>query len=177
MDCDSSRRGDVLDGLGLGQTPRLRQDAIEITVVVRRVVMGEHEPLGAGLRRHVHGEGGGRVAPVGFRRELLLGVLAVVEQQVDVLAQLEDGVGDACGGRRGLMVGQVGDRPAVGLDPVAQRDAAVRDRTGHDLGRANGEVLVPGVDHDHLAPELIHVDREHRRLHRGVQRVLQAPCA
>jgi hypothetical protein len=64
-------------------------------------------------------------------------------------------------------------RPALGFDAVPEGDAAVRDRTGHHLGRPDREVLIPGVDDDDLAPELIHVDREHRWLHRGMQGVLQ----
>ncbi len=139
------------------------------------VVVGEHEPLRARLRRHMHGERRGRMTPIGFRRELVLGVLAVVEQQVHIVAKLEDGVGDGAAVEWRLMVGQVRDGPALGFDAVAQGDAAVRDRTGHHLGRPDGEVLVPGVDHDHLAPELIHVDREYRRLHRRVEGVLEGP--
>ena len=49
----------------------------------------------------------------------------------------------------------------------------MRDGAGHDLGRADGEVLGPDVDGDELAAELFHVDREHGWLHGGVQRVLQ----
>ena len=56
---------------------------------------------------------------------------------------------------------------------IAERDAGVRDRPGHDLGRSDGEVLVPGVDGDQLAPELLHVDGEHGRLHGRVQGVLE----
>ena len=114
------------------------------------------------------------MAPVGLGRELVVGVLAVVDQQVHALAQLEHGLGDGPAVERRLVVGHVGDGPALGLDPEAERHAGVRDGPGHDLGRADGEVLGPDVDGDQLAAELLHVDREHRRLHGRVQRVLQA---
>ena len=109
--------------LGLGEPAGLVQDAVELPVGVRGVVVREEEPLHPRLGRHVHGVGGGRVAPVGLGRELVVGVLAVVDQQVHVLAELEHGLGDGAAVERRLVVGHVGHGAALGLDPVAERHA------------------------------------------------------
>src|SRR5580704_11826765 len=80
-------RRDVLDVLGLGQLAGQVEDLVDLAVGVGGVVVGQEEALGAGLGRHVHGEGGGRVPPVGLHRELVVGVLPVVHEQVDAVAQ------------------------------------------------------------------------------------------
>ncbi len=126
------------------------------------------------LSRDVHRVGRRRVAPVRLGGELVVGVLAVVDQEVDALAQLEHRVGYDPAVERRLVIGHVGHGAALGLDPEAQRHPTVRDGPGHDLGLPDREVLRPDVDGDQLAPELLHVDGEHGRLHRRMQRVLQA---
>ena len=135
--------------------------------------MREQEPLHARLGGHMHRVGGGRVPPVGLDGELVVGVLPVVDEQVHVLAQLEHGFGDGPAVQRCLVVRHVGDGAPLGLDPEAQGHPGVRDGPGHHLGLPDREVLGPDVDGDQLAAELLHVDREDGRLHRGVQGVLQ----
>ena len=98
-----------------------------------------------------------------------------MDQQVHALAQLVHGIGHGPAVERCLVVGQVGDRPSLGLHPETEGDAAVRDGTGHHLGRADGEVLRADVHGDDLAVELIHVDREDRRLDGRPQGVAQRP--
>ena len=135
--------------------------------------MRQQQPLDPRLGGHVHGVGGGRMAPVRLGRELVVGVLAVVDQQVHVLAELEDVLGDGAAVQRRLVVRHVGDGAPLGLNAETERHARVRHGPGHHLGRPDGEVLGPDVNGDELAAELLHVDGEHGRLHRRVQRVLQ----
>ncbi len=56
-------------------------------------------------------------------------------------AELEHRLGDGPAVQRRLVIGHVGDRTPLRLNPEAQGDPAVRDGPGHDLGRADGEVL------------------------------------
>src|SRR5580692_9803851 len=64
------RGRDVFDGLGLGEAAGLIQNAVELPVGVRGVVVGEEQALGPRLGGYVHRVGGGRMAPVRLGREL-----------------------------------------------------------------------------------------------------------
>ena len=132
--------------------------------------MEQREALGAGLGGHVHGVLDRAVAPGGLRRELGLGVLRVVDQQVDVAAQLEHGRVDVGRVGRLLVVAHVGDRHAVALDPVAEGGVGV----GH-VGRGDGGpgdldagARFEGGEAD-VAAELVGPHGEERRPHELVE--------
>ncbi len=92
---DSERDGDALAGAedvdtGVGTRRRsIGDEPVEFVVVVRGVVVEERQLTRSGLGRHPHGEVDGAVAPVALHRELGLGVLRVVDQEVDVSTQLD----------------------------------------------------------------------------------------
>ena len=164
--------------LGLGQPTGLVEDAVELPVVVRGVVVGEHQPLARPASAATWtAKAGGRVAPVGFVENSSSVYWPSWRSRSTSWHSSSTASGDGPPVERRLVVGQVGDRPALGLNPEAQGDAAVGDGPRHHLGRADGEVLVADVDGDDLAVELVHVDGEDRRLDGGVQRVLQASLA
>src|SRR5580692_8011941 len=87
-------RRDILELLGLGQAPGPVENAVELAVGVRGIVVREEQPFGAGLGGHVHGVGRGGMTPVGLGRELVVGVLPVVHEEIDVVAELEHGFRD-----------------------------------------------------------------------------------
>jgi hypothetical protein len=72
--------------------------------------MEEAHPPRPGLAGHEQRVVGSAVAPVRLAGELLGCVLALVDEEVDALAQLEHRVGHALEGERSLVVAHVGDR-------------------------------------------------------------------
>ena len=66
---------------------------------------------------------------------------AVVDHQVGAVAQLEDLLVHRPAVDRRLVVGDVGQRPPLGLDPEAQGVADVGDGAGLDLDAPDGEVV------------------------------------
>ena len=128
--------------------------------------------------RQAHGVVGRRVAEARARRQLLGGVLGVVDQQVDVRGQRQRGVvvrPPAVGPgteRRRAVVGQVGDRRAPVADAVAEGAAAlVRDLQGQHLEAA--DVVLAGLEalEGPRAPQALGPDREVRRRHGPAQHV------
>ncbi len=114
------------------------------------------------------------MAPVEELDELVLGVLGVVDEQVRVAAQVEDGRGDGRPVERRLVVGQVGHGHAVGLDPEPEGVADVRDRPDRDGDGAQRELVVGAeVVVTQLAPEVGHVHGEERWLHHPRHRLLE----
>ena len=95
-----------------------RDDGVDLVVGADRVVVEEQHGLGAGQLRQSHRVVGRRV-PHATRRQLLGGVLGVVDQQVDAGGQRQGGVVvrppavRARPQRRRTVVGQVGDRRAA----------------------------------------------------------------
>ena len=150
------------------------EDLVDGLVVVGGVVVEQRQAARAGLGRHVHGVVDRAVAPGGLRRELVDGVLRVVDQQVGAVAEVEHGVGDrvAVGGH--LVVGQVGDRGAAHLDPVAVGEPDVGHRAHLHLGAVELEVLVPHVVEADVAEQLLGGDREERRPHELAERGAEA---
>ena len=112
------------------------------SVVVGRVVVEEEEALGPGLGGHPHGVGHGRVAPVGLSTNSSSVYWASCMTRSAPLAQLEDALGHAPAVERRLVVGEVGQRPPVGLDPEAERRRPGGAPADPHLGRAHGEVVV-----------------------------------
>src|SRR5215216_1381268 len=70
-------------------------EAVDRVVVVRGVVVVEGQASGAHLTGEPHRVLDGAVPPVALAGELAGGVLRIVDQQVDTVAELEHAVGDA----------------------------------------------------------------------------------
>src|SRR3954452_7742648 len=96
--------------------------------------MEEREPLGSGLGGEPNGVVDGAVAPSRLRLELGLGVLRVVDQQVNAGDQVERALGGPeTAVERLLMVRQIGDGAALPGHSKTQRRAEVRYQTRHHL--------------------------------------------
>ena len=82
------------------------------------------------------------MAPVGEGGEFVLGVLGVVDDQVRAVAEFEHVLGHRPPVERCLVVGHVGERAAVGLDPEAERVADVGHRSRGHLDRSDPDTRV-----------------------------------
>ena len=146
----------LVDAQALARAAGDLEQPVDGVVVPVGVVVEEGQPLGARLPRHLHGVGGRAVAArPAPGRPLGVGVLGVVDQQVDAGGQLEHRLGHAGQVGRGLVVAHVGDAQAVPLDAVAVGGRpAVDDAADHHLGLPDGEVLVVGLVEAHRAQPL-----------------------
>src|SRR5262245_39787517 len=119
--------------LGEGNGERL----FERIVVAPGVVMERRQMLDAGQLAEREGIVHRAVSPAGVSGIFLAGVLRIVQEQVDVLRELEARSplwvdGKAARPERGLVIGKVGERARVRLDPVAYRGAGVANTRGPD---------------------------------------------
>jgi len=117
-------------------------EVVEEAVGVEGVVVEEQRPLGTDPRSERERCGDRRVAPALVTRVLLVGVLAVVDQQVGVAGEVV--AGDPLlvqvlevGAEPGLVVGDVAEARVPVGDPVAERRSAMSDRLGADRGCAD----------------------------------------
>ena len=146
---------------------RVRAEAVEELVGVQRVVVEEQQP--AGLDPAGEGErvGDRRVPPADVVGVLLVGVLAVVDQQVGVAGEVEarDPLRLELVERRAerrLVVGDVGERRVAVGDPVAERRPAVGDGLGADRRAAELPLGRRGVAEGDRAGKLADLDRRQR---------------
>src|SRR4051812_25250630 len=108
--------------------------------------MEERQPLRPGLGGQPDGVVDGAVTPRRLRLEFRLGVLRVVDQQVDAGHQVERALRSReAAVERLLMVRQVCDRAALPGHSKTQRRAEVWYQTGHHLELADRELGVGGV--------------------------------
>ena len=124
----------------------------------------ERQAPGPGLGRHADGVVDRGVTPGGLARELLVGVLGVVDHQVGSVTQLEH-AGSTAAVVGHLVVAHEGHAGAVDLDPEPEGRPHVRDPPHPDLGRPDGQVVVVDLDEVDGAVELLHLHREERRDH------------
>ena len=135
---------------------------------MHRVVVEQQQALR--LRAAGEGErvGQRRMAPADVMRVLVVGVLAVVQQQRGAAGQLvaRDPLRlqllEPAAHRR-LVVGDVAERGVALADAVAERGAAVGDRGGADRGRADRPLAVRRLAKRHVTGQLAHLERRQRR--------------
>ena len=114
-----------------------RSELVQELVGVQRVMVEHHQPLGPGPVREGERVGHPRVPPAHVLGVFVVGVLAIVDQQVGAAGQVEARdpvrveVGEP-GAQCRLVVGNVGDRRLAIGDPIAERRPAVGDRLGAD---------------------------------------------
>src|SRR5215212_2963008 len=104
------------------------------------------------------------MAPAGVARILVVGVLAVVNEQVALTRELESRYPLTLEARqirteRRLVVRDVAERRIPCGDPVAESGAAMRDRFGTDRGRVEFPFRGRGVAERDRAGKLAHLDR------------------
>ncbi|CAA9230555.1 MAG: hypothetical protein AVDCRST_MAG20-1113 [uncultured Acidimicrobiales bacterium] len=154
--------------------PGAGEECIHLVVAVRRVVVEQRQALGPADLGDVHRVVDAAVAPVRLLLELLRGVLGVVDEEVDPVAELEHRVGDVEGAtQRSLVVGEVGDGDAVPADPVAVGGTAVGDAADLHLGVADRHVPVVHVVEGDVTPEVGRPHGEVGRAHELVEGVLE----
>ncbi len=134
--------------------------------------MEQRELAGARLVRDVHRVLDRAVTPVALVRELGLGVLRVVDEEVGAVGELEHFVGHevvaldrTTAAARLPVVGDVRDGDATDIDPVPEGGSDVTYPPRTHLGRPDREVVVAGVVEPHRALEAVGRDREVRRTH------------
>jgi len=131
---------------------------------VRRAVVEQRELTGAGFLGDVDGVLDRAVTPRALDHVLLGGVLRVVDEQVDAVAELQHVarhivVGVFGDGARPV-VGEVRDRHPLHLDPEAQRGVGVAHPARAHLGAVEGEVVVGDRLERDVAPQLLGGDRK-----------------
>jgi hypothetical protein len=115
------------------------------------------------------------VAEVTLGLVLGRGVLRIVHQHVDTVAELEHRLGDEVvgiiGGASGTMVGDVRDRHTLEVDPVSERRVGVPNPARSDLGAVDREVVVAHVFERDVAAQVGRGDREVGRTHHTGERL------
>ena len=156
---------------------RVAQDGVEPIVAVRRAVVEQRELARARLLGDEDRVLDGAVTPGALDLVLVGGVLRVVDEQVDAVAQVEHVVGDVVVGVVGdgarSVVGEVRDRDALGLDPEPERRVGVPHPPRADLGAVQREVVVGDGLERHVTAQLVGGDREVRRAHDVVEHAVE----
>ena len=159
---------------------RVAQDGVEPVVAVRRAVVEQRELARARLLGDVDRVLDGAVTPVPLDLVLVGGVLRVVDEEVDAVAQLEHVVGNVVvgvvGHGAGAVVGEVRDRHALDLDPEPERGIGVAHPPRAHLGAVEREVVVGRRASNATSPRSsLGGDREVRRAHHAVEHVVERP--
>ncbi len=151
------------------QLTGVAQNGVEAVVAVRRTVVEQRQLPRARFLGDEDRVLDGAVTPRALDHVLVGGVLRVVDQEVDAVAELEHVVGDVVvgvfGHGAGTVVGEVRDRHALGLDAEPERRIGVAHPPGAHLRPVEREVVVgDGLEGD-LTPQLLGRDREVGRAH------------
>ena len=132
--------------------------------------MEQRQLLGPRPAREPHRVVDRAVAPVELHGELVLGVLRIVNEQIDAVGKLERTVARREAAVVGLlMITDVGDAAAVPLDAVAERRADVRNEARQHPYITDGELVVGEVVEPERAREVVDADGEQRRPDRGLE--------
>jgi len=107
------------------------------------------------------------VSPPDVARVFLTRVLRVVQEEIDRLRQLEARrpvavERKAACAERGLVIGQIGQRALVSLQPIAYRRTRMADPRRPDAERADGEALAVHVVQLESAGKVAQQHREER---------------
>src|SRR4051794_29767321 len=146
------RRADYLSDAGLVTPgPGPLEQGVELVVAVGRVVMEQRKAAGARFLGHEYRVVDGAVAPVRLLVPLVVGVLGVVDQEVDPVCQLEHRLGHAVETGRRLVVADVGHAEPVPVDAVAVGRAEMGHKPRQDAGPADLELVVVDVVEADLA--------------------------
>src|SRR5881394_127954 len=147
---------------------RLRFESVELVVGMEWIVVEEDRTLGSGTAGEAERVGDGGVPPAKVVGVLLVGVLAVVDQQRCIFGEAEARnplllKRVKVGTERGLLVGNIGEGVFPIVDPVAERWAAVGDRGGTDARWSDLPLCLGGVAKRDVAGQLTHLYRGKRR--------------
>ena len=144
---------------------------------MRGVVVEQHQPARAGLAGDVHGVVDRAMTPVALRLVFGGGVLRVVDEHVDAVAQLEDLVRDEVVGVLGMtarpVIRDVGHRDAVEVDAEAERRPDMAHPARAHLRLTDREVVLARAVEPHVACELAGRNREEGRPHHLREHVTQ----
>ncbi len=146
---------------------------------MRRAVVEQRELARAGFLGDVDRVLDGAVTPRALDLVLVGGVLRVVDEQVDAVAELEHVAGyvvvGVVGHGAGPVVGEVRDRHALHLDPEAERGVGVADPARPHLGAVEREVVVGDRLEGDVAAQLLGRDREVGRAHHLAEHGAERP--
>ena len=148
-------------------------------VVVRRIVVEEHQALDAGGQRDVDRVLDAAVAPADLVAVLRVGVLGVVDDEVRALQERDVALvtrmlRDAPRGvPERLVVGRVGDGRAVAGHAVGDRGRGVVQELRLDQHAADAEEPLVELREVDARAQVAHLDREVRVLHLAGHRLLE----
>ena len=147
---------------------RLTDQVVEHVIVMSRIVVEQGESLDSSLPRQPDRKFRSAVTPVALLFELIWRVLRIVNQQINIAAEVEHTVGRrkrSIG--RHLVITDIRNRAPIPSHAISNGVADMRNQTGHQTNIADRELVVTNL----VEPDRARKHREVNREQRGLDRV------